>query len=644
VPATTAQAISTSLCPTANTPLFGPDVCVFNAGMPQATIQADLDAISDQQVPNQFGPQRYALYFEPGVYGTTTNPLIFQVGFYTEVAGLGDFPQDVTINGTIDVYNQCLPAADGTLTNCIALDNFWRSLSNLTINVVVPSCTGAGCVVPTPVGVTSPPSNDPYGTGCDASAEIWAASQAMPIRRTIVDGNLVLQDYCSPTGFVSGGFIADSDITGAVDFYGQQQYVVRNSDIASSSNSVWNMVFSGVNGAPATDFGPSAAPSAWFNGIATPPQYTTLATSPVTEEEPFIYTTVTGKYRVFVPAVQQNSSGPAWADGAETGTSLPISKFFVANPGTPVPEINAQLAFGQNVIFTPGVYDLNQPIVVSRPDTIVMGQGFATLVPQNGSAAMIVAPNNGVKLSGLIFDAGPVNSPVLLSLGTAGPGWGGNWGGPNDANNPDVVQDVFFRVGGAETTAVGATVSFIDNADNSIIDDVWAWRADHGAAANSTGWTENTGATGLEVTANDVTAYGLAVEHYQKNEVIWSGQGGEVIFFQNENPYDPPSQSAWMATPTQVGYPAFLVSPNVASFQGYGMGSYSFFDIPGITPAVQNTEAFEAPNSAGVQFHDVFTIFLNTAGFGGIDSVINGTGAATTSQDPDYPQDVASYS
>ncbi|HXW82450.1 MAG TPA: coagulation factor 5/8 type domain-containing protein [Acidimicrobiales bacterium] len=622
---------STSLCPGANLALFGPNVCVFNDMMPQATIQADLNAISDQQVPNQFGSQRYAIFFEPGTYGSTADPLVFQVGFYTEVAGLGAMPQDTVINGLVLVFNQCV---DGS---CLGLDNFWRSMSNLTINVTVPSSPPA----------YAPPPGDPGTVYCDNTAEIWAVSQAAPIRRVIIDngttggnpannGNLVLQDYCG-TGFVSGGFIADSEVSGAVDFYGQQQYIVRNSNIGSSSNSVWNMVFSGVNGAPATDFGPSAPPSSWFNGITTPPQYTTLTSSPVTEEEPFLYSGASGNFNIFVPAVQHNSIGPSWASGSEAGTSLPSPRTFVANPSTPTSQINRALAFGQDLILTPGVYDLYQPIVVSRPDTVVLGLGFATLVPEDGNAAMIVAPNNGVKLSGLIFDAGPVNSPVLLMVGTRAHGPDGF----STANDPDLIQDVFFRVGGAETTPVSATVSFIDNADNSIIDDMWVWRADHGG---DVGWTVNTGDTGVIVTGDDVTAYGLAVEHFQKDEVIWSGQGGTDIFFQNENPYDPPSQSAWMATPAQDGYPAFLVTPNVRTFQGYGMGSYSFFDVPDLSPQVYSSEAFEAPDRPGVQFHDLFTIFLNaTGGYGGILSVINGTGGETTSIDPDYPQDVVGY-
>ena len=264
---------------------------------------------------------------------------------------------------------------------------------------------------------------------------------------------------------------------------------------------------------------------------------------------------------------------------------------------------------------------------------------MATLVPQHGNAAMIVTPSQGVKLSGLIVDAGPVNSPVLLSVGI--PGLDGN------AADPDVIQDVYFRIGGAETTPVSATVSLLDNASNSIIDNVWAWRADHG---NQVGWTQNTASTGVVVTGAGVTAYGLAVEHYQKYEVVWSGPGGTDIFFQNELPYDVPSQffqnelpydvpsqSAWMASPSQDGYPAFLITRGVKTFTGYGLGSYSFFNT-GV--AIQDAMAFQAPDTPGVQFHDVFTQFLN--GSGSINSVINGTGAAVNSTFHG-PSDVVTY-
>jgi hypothetical protein len=603
--ASPSAAASSSLCPDATVAAFGSDVCVFNDTMSQTAIQADLNAIATQQVPvaSQFTSQRYAIFFAPGTYGSAADPLVFQVGYYTEVAGLGSLPKDTVINGAIDVFNNLCTA--GT-SDCNSDDNFWRSLSNLDLNVDLPSTTPD----------YAPPALDAYGAACANSAEIWSASQADPIRRAIINGNVVFQDYCAADNYASGGFVADSQITGDLDFYGNQQYMVRNSDVGGANGcpqGLWNMVYSGVQGAP----------SPVFTGQCE--QNTVLATSPVTEEEPFLFTGANGGYNVFVPSVQQNSSGPSWASGQEAGSSKPLSSFFVANPATPAAVITAALALGKNLILTPGVYNLNQPIVVSRPDTVVLGLGFATLVPQRGNAAIIVLPNKGVKLSGLIVDAGPVNSPVLVSVGIPG---------GSAASDPDLISDVFFRIGGAETTPVSATVSLLDNAANSIIDDVWAWRADHG---NAVGWTVNTGTTGLVVTGNDVTAYGLAVEHYQKDNVIWSGQGGTDVFFQNELPYDVPSQSAWMATATQDGYPAFLVSPNVKTFHGYGLGSYSFFNT-GV--AIQDAMAFQAPDTPGVQFSDVFTRFLS--GSGGINSVINGTGAAVNTASPG-PSDVVAY-
>jgi hypothetical protein len=377
-------------------------------------------------------------------------------------------------------------------------------------------------------------------------------------------------------------------------------------------------VFLGDNGAPASSFGPGT------NG------YTTLPATPVSEEAPFLYTDASGSLAVFVPAVQHNSVGPDYASGSAAGKSIPIDRFFVASSDTPVSAINAALAAGRNLILTPGVYELDRAIEVTNPDTVVLGLGFATLIPQNGNVAMETASVPGIKISGLIFDAGPVNSPALLQVG------GRVAGGTHDRNDPTLLQDVFFRVGGAEPGQ--ASTALVVNADNAILDDIWAWRADHGAGV---GWTNNRADTGLVVNGDNVSAYGLFVEHFQKNEVIWNGQNGDVVFFQNEMPYDPPSQSAWMATPTTNGYAAFLVSPNVTSFSGYGMGSYSFFNqgLP-----IFATQAFQSPTSPGVQFHDIFTIFLDaTHGSGGISSVINGVGGSSTVANPDVPVAVANY-
>jgi hypothetical protein len=573
---------------------LGPNVYVFTPSTPQSTIQATLDAISAQQVPNQFGTQRYAILFAPGTYGTAADPLSITVGYYTSISGLGQNPNQVVINGTINTYNQC---DGGDQTNCTALVNFWRSVSNLTINV------GGQ-------------------TGCLSGVDMWAASQAAPMRRVQVNGGVTLMDYCDGSpDYASGGFIADSKFTGgSVTNGSQQQYIVRNSDIDGWSNSVWNQVFCGDPGAPAQSF---AANSGDAGG---PSSYTTLATCPVTEEEPYLYQDSTGQYRVFVPSPQHDSNGTSWENGNTPGTSLPLSSFFVANPSSSVITINQALGAGKNLLFTPGVYHLSDTIHVARADTKVLGLGFPTLVPQHGNVTMNVDDVKGVNLSGLIFDAGTVSSPVLLRVG--GPGSTGG-----RAADPVSVDDVFFRVGGA--TAGSVNTAFIDDSDYSILDDVWVWRADHGAGAGT--WTSDEGATGVIDNGDDVTSYGLAVEHFQKDETVWNGQHGFVLFYQNENPYEVPSQSVWMATKKQNGYPSFVVDDNVDTFQGYGMGSYSFFN-QGVD--IENSQAFQAPKKTGVQLHDLFTVFLN--GSGGIQSVINGTGAPVNSTFGG-PSDVVSY-
>jgi hypothetical protein len=572
-------------------PDLGPNVIVFDPSMSTSEIQATVDRIAAQQVPNQFGSERYALLFEPGTYGSAEEPLNFQVGYYTQVAGLGRSPGDVVINGSVYVRNQCDSGG------CVALTNFWRSLSNLTINVETPNF---GCY----------------------SGEFWAVSQAAPMRRVVVNGLTTLMDYCTGPSFASGGFIADSQFNGSTVINGsQQQFLVRNSSLDGWTNGVWNQVFSGVDGAPSECF-----PAAGGCG-----PYTTLATSRVTREAPYPYVDASGNWNVFVPSAATNTAGTSWSGGATPGTSIPLGKFYVASPSDSAATINAAVRAGRNLLLTPGIYRLDQSIVVNRPDTVVLGLGFPTLVPTSGNAAITTANAKGIVVSGLIVDAGPVNSPVLVQVGS------GRARSDSEASDPTTLSDVFFRIGGAE--AGSATTSLVVDSDNVILDDIWAWRADHG---NGVGWTSNTADTGVVVNGNHVTAYGLFVEHYQRYEVIWNGEDGAVVFFQNEMPYDPPSQAAWMEAPDVDGWAAFKVGDDVTRFNGYGMGSYSFFN-QGVD--IFAAHAFEVPDTlpAG-SLHNLLTIFLDAShGKGGILNVVNDTGGPSTIANPDVPVTVVDY-
>jgi F5/8 type C domain/Putative Ig domain len=557
---------SSGTCPAqSNTPNFGPNVYVFDPGMSSSSIQSTLDSVFNTQKVNQFGTQRYALLFKPGTYSVEAN-----IGYYTSIAGLGQNPDDVTINGDVTV-----DSFDGTGN---ATTNFWRSAENMAIN---PS----------------------------AGSDRWAVAQAGPFRRMDVHGGLEL--YPASYGYASGGYIADTKVTGQVSSVSQQQWYSRDSTFGSWSGSVWNMVFSGVTGAPAQSF-----PS---------PPMTTLATTPVSRDVPYLYVDSSGNYHVFEPSLRTSASGPSWASGPTPGTSVPMSQFFVADPSMSAATINTALSEGCNLLFTPGVYNLNQTLNVTHADTTILGIGFPTLIPQNGVNTMQVSDVNGVRLQGLLFDAGTTNSAALLTVGTAG-------STASHASDPISVQDVFFRIGG--DIAGKATDSLVVNANDTIVDDVWAWRADHGNSG-TVGWTTNTAANGMTVNGNNVEALGLFVEHYQKTEVAWNGQNGKIIFFQNEMPYDPPNQAAWM-NGSSDGYPAIAVASNVTSFGGWGLGSYCYFNV---NPAVTSAEAFSSPSVSGVAWHDLLTVSLGDVGI--ITHVINTTGAATPTNTT--PSDVVSY-
>ncbi|MFB7948853.1 hypothetical protein ACFC6L_28505 [Kitasatospora phosalacinea] len=549
-------------CPTqSDTPNFGPNVHIYDPSMSSATIQSQLDAHFNQMKDTQsaqFSENRVADLFKPGTYNVNDN-----VGFYTSVAGLGQNPDDVTINGniTVDAFN----ASDAGN----ATQNFWRSAENLAIN---------------PGGGTNR----------------WAVAQAAPFRRIDVHGNLAL--YPASYGWASGGYIADSKVTGQAASISQQQWYTRDSSLGSWDGGVWNMVFSGVQGAPATTF-------------PNPPE-TTLATTPVSRDVPYLYVDGAGKYRVFLPSLRTNATGPSWASGSTPGSSLPMSRFYVVKAGDTAATINNALSQGCNLFVTPGVYHLAQTLNVTRADTVVLGIGYPTFVPDNGVNAMQVADVDGVRLKGLLFDAGTVNSAALLTVGA-------NGSTASHAADPTTVQDVFFRIGGQ--VAGRATTSLVVNSNNTIIDHIWAWRADHGNAG-TVGWTVNPADNGVVVNGNNVLATGLFVEHYQKYEVTWNGQNGRTIFFQNEMPYDVPNQAAWKSPSGLNGYAAYKVGANVTSHEAWGLGSYCYFNV---NPAVNAYHAFEVPNTAGVKFHDVLSVSLGYQGT--ISHVINDTGGVTPS-------------
>ena len=608
---------------------LGPNVVIFDADMATEDIKAELDATFEKQVDDEMGSDRYAYFFKPGNYGDADAPLQFNVGYYTQVSGLGESPEDVQVEGKIEVYNRCL--TEGGTANCIALNNFWRTLSNLSLEV-----NGAG------------------QDGCRTTGNFWAVSQAVSVRRVdVTGGNLVLMDYCTAgPQFASGGFIADTRVNdtfqdadgNSVDNVilngSQQQWLIRNSSINEWTNGVWNQVFSGVEGAPVADNFPytNAPEGGVVRGedggpVLTP--YTTLEQTPLSREKPYMYIDDDGNYQVRVPAAQRNTSGVSWADETTFGRSVPIQDFFIAQPDSAVADINAALAAGKNLLLTPGVYEIGESIMVENEDTVVLGIGHATLRAMNGATPLKVAGESGIIIAGVTIDAGETLSDVLLQVGEEN-------GSSPSASNPLTLSDVYFRIGGPY---VGKTKLALEvNADNVLIDHTWVWRADHGIEGFTAGvlgdtdrWNTNIGTNGAFINGDNVTATGLFVEHFQQFNTVWNGENGTVVLYQNELPYDPPTQADWMKG-DNLGYPGYVVGPDVKNHKLFGGGVYVFNQN---NPDIVTRNGFQVPDAPGVELTHILTVNLTA---GTVENVINGRGEAVTSEAPGVPSYIVRYS
>jgi hypothetical protein len=535
----------------ANKPDFGPNVFVFDPSLPAATMQAQINKVWDEQGNSQFGAARYALLFLPGNYR-----LDVPIGFYTQVLGLGASPDAVQITGNVHA---------GPARGNGALVTFWRAAEGFSVL----------------------PAN---------GLMQWAVSQADPFRRMHIKGDLVLHQN---GGYASGGWMADDRIDGKVSSGPQQQWIARNTEWGSWSGANWNMVFVG-------DVNPPEG--AW------PAQaFTKIAQVPVVREKPFLQIDAAGNYSVRIPSLRTNSSGITWRAGATPGKNIPISQFYIARPGADTAAtINAQLAKGKDLLLTPGIYHLSDAIKVTRANTVVLGLGFATLLPENGTPAMTTADADGIVIAGILFDAGGTNSPVMLEVG---PGQSK----VRHTANPISLHDVFFRIGGAAPGRTTANLRI--NSNDVILDHTWIWRADHGQN-QSVGWTINTSANGLIVNGDNATVYGLFVEHLQEFQVLWNGNGGRVYFYQSEIPYDPPDQPSYTSAPGTNGWASYKVADKVTSHEAWGLGVYSVFRRPNVVL----THAFEVPEKPNVRFHDLITVCLDQNGE--ITHIIDNAGAA----------------
>lgn len=563
--------------------LFGENVYIFSPEDDPAEVSRILEDIYDRQEENQFGEERYAVYFLPGVYEESID---VNVGFYTQVAGLGELPTDTRIPAL-----KCTAEWLGDdPNNHNACCNFWRGVENIEIG----------------------------------SNTMWAVSQATFMRRAQIDGALFLHDSY---GWCSGGFLADSNIELLTDSGSQQQWLSRNCNWKTWMGANWNMVFLGIE--------EGKSPKGTWPAIA----YTDAGATERIQEKPFLIYDEKEGYQVFVPTERMEASGTSWKEEVR-GERIPISDFYVAKPGTDTAAtLNAALSKGKHLFLTPGIYDLEEPLVVTEPDTIVLGTGLATLRPTRGNACIETADVPGIILAGLLFDAGREESESLLVVGCdtvpasadraavqggAGdiPDTAADWdGSAKPAGDYITLSDLFFRVGGASTGyAAKVKNCVVINSSHVTGDNFWVWRADHG---DEVAWDKNTAPNGILINGDDVNIYALMVEHFEEYQTIWNGDDGKVVMYQSEIPYDVPTQEEWMSHEgTMDGYASFYVAEDVEQFEAWGLGIYLY----NRDAAVNLNTAMEVPDKEGVKVHNICTVMIT--GNPGMSHVINDTGGA----------------
>lgn len=559
--------------------LFGPNVYIFSPTDDMATIRTTINNIHDEMLHDQFSSKRYAFYFKPGDY---TQAGLLNIAYYTHIGGLGKLPNDVRIS---NVYTPApLPNNNATCT-------FWRSAENFTV---------AGT-----------------STGDMKTWFQWAVSQAAPLRRINSERRAHYQWWYD--GWCSGGFTGDSYFKDRAGSWSQQQWYFRNSYVekgsADYSAGGWNLCYQGV------EFGASVnmanhsdnwttSGGAWNN-------VSRVDKTPIIREKPFLFLGDDGRYKIFRPALRIDSKGTSWKPGnmGEGDTFDLLNDFYVIKPGTSAETMNQQLSAGKHLFITPGMYELSEPLLVNHPNTIILGTGYATLIPasSNSSSAIIVGDVDGVTIASLLFDA-HYSSRTLLQVGAKN-------ATNNHSANPTLLADLFFRVGGFVTDNVNVDVALEINSSDVIGDHFWIWRADHGQGV---GWFRNTSKNGLVVNGHYVTIYGLFNEHFQEYGTVWNGEKGRLYFYQNETPYDVLDQNDYMSHEGTVkGYAAYKVADNVNYNEAYMLGIYDVFvNTQGAKIAVANS--IEVPDTKGIKVHHACDVRISSDNMGGFLSVING--------------------
>jgi len=540
-----------------------------------------------------FCTKRMAVLLKPGVHKAK-----FNVGFYNSLVGLGPEPGAVELDA-FEVLNGVGPDGIQYGPGPGALNNFWRSVENLT--------TGRGRDI------------------------FFFVSQASPLRKVHIRGQLRLSGAVGggiyDWGYASGGFLADSRIDGGIEFGSQQQFCTRNCEIgddAAYENGAWSNVLIGSKGmykSHPEEFG----------------KQTIVESTECIAEKPYImYEENENKYYLMIPRSELAKRGISWEKYSNSGVErVDFEDVYVAEEGISTAAIiNAKLSEGKHVILTPGIYKIAEPIVVGTSNVVILGLGLATVQPADDAPYMdslifVKDGLKGVRIASLMVQGGEAGSNSLIKWGTQTPRFGAHTHQVDQ--RPGYLYDIFCRIGGdrdASMPEVRTDKMVLINSSNVIGDNLWLWRADHELPKN-VGVTDSRHKVfnALEVNGDDVIMYGLFAEHTLGNQTVWNGENGKTFFYQCELPYDVKQQNFG-----DQGYAGYVVAEHVQTHTLRGGGVYSYFR----DHEVHCHCGFRAPECrSGINLLNIFTVYLN--GNGGINHVLNLQGDKCSSETQGVP-------
>jgi hypothetical protein len=595
---------------------------------PMTTFEHNGQTMTCHNSDHHFSTKRFALLFAPGEYKDCK----FEVGYYVQMAGLGKAAKGegaVVFTGEesgpyVPALNKDMPVTPGGSiaypTAGLCLDTFWRMAENFT-----------------------------------SEKTQWAVSQAAPLRRVYASKQLMFGDGGA---YSSGGFVANAECDGETNFAANQQWFSRAVNLNGVVNGgAWSTVFSGCSGNV-----PSQGPSGPGDLVISVEE-----TPKVRLEKPYIVMNESGDYELLVPKATTTETTGAHLDGSNTEVRC-FSKVKVGKAILPLDEegnyveyddnkyndltdadkeltleLQQALDEGKDLVLSPGIYFLTQPLVVKKPNQVILGIGMATLIaPQDGSPCIRVkAGTPGVRVASLVLEASVQkesksvhgNADGVKSLIDFGEPDKTGTADPGDPTNPGLISDIFTRVGGSNLDRSVMTDAMVRVFSGNVVgDNLWLWRADHvklkpGETPNDSRfpryhqvriWEEVDGKqvkvdecitkNAIVVEGNDVNIYGLFAEHTTEDQMVWKGENGSVCFFQCELPYDVNHSFA------HTGY---HVHESVKSHTGRGIGVYSNFTCFD----VQAEKGLKFPLMGGVKILNPFTVFLN--GYGGIKNVLH---------------------